>query len=279
MSPDQHPPGIQGNLGIVSGSVDVSTSGLGGQTEIFRDFRDKLAADMRKACSDYQLSRLNSVKHPKHMWKELRNLGLAKPSLPSPLHFFPPNELNRYYASVSSTAPTNTPSAVTSDSPDQSRMIIGRPQFEFKPVDVEVVRQQIVLILSDSYSSGPHGISPSCIRHTFPVILDFANKILNDSIRLSRFPSMWKKEFLRPLSKVRAPGSPSDTRPIANLSEVTKVFERIIHKQIVSYADEFDIFNSRLSEYRKGFSTQTALLRIYDDVKILARPLIPPPAE
>ena len=99
-------------------------------------------------------------------------------------------------------------------------------------------------------------------------VSDFANKAFNESIRLAIFPRIWKRAFIRPLSKIKTPKSPSDTRPIANLSEISKAFERIIHKQIFYYAEEFNIFDSRQSGYRRGYSTQTALLRICADIKL-----------
>ena len=66
---------------------------------IYREFRDGLTRDMRDARSSYWLSRLNDVRDPNLLWRELRNLGLVKPSLPSPLQFFRAEELNAFYVS------------------------------------------------------------------------------------------------------------------------------------------------------------------------------------
>ena len=55
---------------------------------IYREFRDSLTRDMRDARSGYWLSRLNDIRDPNLLWKELCNLGLVKPGLPSPLQFF-----------------------------------------------------------------------------------------------------------------------------------------------------------------------------------------------
>ena len=63
------------------------------------------------------------------------------------------------------------------------------------------------------------------------------------------------------------PSSPSDTRPIANLCELSKVFERVVHKQIIEYINMNNILNSRQSGFRGGYSTQSALLRVCHDVR------------
>ena len=130
-----------------------------------------------------------------------------------------------------------------------------------------MVQEQIEALSLESHSFGPDGISPFCLCKTFPVILEFSTVLFNLSVTLSRFPTLWKRAFIRPLSKSRTPKSPSDTRPIANLSVLPKIFQRIIHKQITGYAEKFNIFDPKQSGYRSGFSTQTALLRICDDVR------------
>ena len=44
---------------------------------IYRDYRDKLTADLRSARSEYQLNRVIAVRDPKLLWRELRCLGLV----------------------------------------------------------------------------------------------------------------------------------------------------------------------------------------------------------
>ena len=61
-------------------------------------------------------------------------------------------------------------------------------------------------------------------------LTDFTS-LLNPSIINVTFPSEWKKALLRPLAKLRMPRLPSDTRPIALLSECSKVLEPLVHEQ------------------------------------------------
>ena len=60
------------------------------------------------------------------------------------------------------------------------------------------------------------------------------------------------------------PLSPSDTRPVANMSHLAKNLERLIVDQVVTYLEENNLINSRQSAYRKIFSTQTVLLNLTD---------------
>ena len=72
---------------------------------------------------------------------------------------------------------------------------------------------------------------------------------------------------MRPLLKVNPPSSPSDTRPIANLCELSKIFERVVHIQIIEYITINNILDCRQSGFRGGYSTQSALLRVCHDVR------------
>ena len=62
--------------------------------------------------------------------------------------------------------------------------------------------------------------------------------------------------------------TPSHTRPIANLCELSKLFERIIHNQIVSFVKANNNFDSRQSGFRSAHSTQSALLGIVNKISL-----------
>ena len=132
-------------------------------------------------------------------------------------------------------------------------MSLGRPLFELGTISAAMVQEQIEALSLESHSFGPDGISPFCLCKTLPVILEYATGLFNLSVTLTRFPTLWKRAFIRPLSKSRTPKSASETRPIANISVLSKMFERIIHKQITGYAEKFDIFDPKQSGYRSSF--------------------------
>ena len=55
-------------------------------------------------------------------------------------------------------------------------------------------------------------------------------------------------------------------RPISILPVLSKVFERLVHQQVVSFIDSHDLFKDNIWGFRKGHSTTTVLLRIRDDI-------------
>ena len=55
-------------------------------------------------------------------------------------------------------------------------------------------------------------------------------------------------------------------RPIANLSVLSKLFERVVAAQIWNHLQSFDLLPSTQSGFRPGFSTETAILRVISDI-------------
>ena len=118
-----------------------------------------------------------------------------------------------------------------------------------------------------SKSMGNDGISWGMIEKTLPVILPFVLNIFNHSLSSCIFPSEWKYSLITPLPKTNKPQTLNDYRPISLLPILSKILERLVHNQIVSYLTDNNILDPYQSGYQKGFSTQTTLIKLVDDVK------------
>ncbi|CAD6207999.1 GSCOCG00010276001-RA-CDS, partial [Cotesia congregata] len=73
--------------------------------------------------------------------------------------------------------------------------------------------------------------------------------------------------FYYTFEQVTPPRSMSDTRPIANISHLAKVFERIVANQIIDHLETNNILDDHQSGFRKFHSTQAALLSLTDDIR------------
>ena len=92
-------------------------------------------------------------------------------------------------------------------------------------------------------------------------------QIMICSIRDSIFLSTWKKSLVFALNKIAAPQTMNDTRPIALLCFLSKILERLIHEQISDYVETRKLLDPSQTCYRKGHSTQIALLNFTDNVR------------
>ena len=55
-------------------------------------------------------------------------------------------------------------------------------------------------------------------------------------------------------------------RPVSNLQFVSKLTERAVFEQLQDHLMRFDLFRTLQSAYRKGYSTETALLKVHNDL-------------
>ena len=62
------------------------------------------------------------------------------------------------------------------------------------------------------------------------------------------------------------PTDPANFRPIANVSFISKVIEKVIACQLTSYLDTNNLLPTMQSGFRKGHSTETLLLRLLSDI-------------
>ena len=98
---------------------------------------------------------------------------------------------------------------------------------------------------------GSDNIPHSFIMAAFTVIGPYILQIMNCSIRDSIFRSTWKKSLVLALNNVAAPQTMNDTRPIALLCFLSKIFEWLLHEQISDYDETRKLSDPYQADYRK----------------------------
>ena len=84
---------------------------------------------------------------------------------------------------------------------------------------------------------------------------------------LGYFPSTWKCALVRPLLKKDGlPPVFKNFRPVSNLAFISKLVETVVAKQLQHYLNCNNLFPVFLSAYRQNHSTETALLKVMNDI-------------
>ena len=136
----------------------------------------------------------------------------------------------------------------------------------FKPATTSEITS---IIKKASNASCPLDPIPTrLLNDVLSVLSPIITQIVNASLESGIFPSELKSAIVRPLLK-----KPSldceilkNYRPVSNLSFLSKVIEKVVASRLVDHMTENNLMDPMQSAYRKGHSTETALLRLHNDV-------------
>ena len=103
-----------------------------------------------------------------------------------------------------------------------------------------------------------------CIEKILPALTD----IINTSLTSGVFPSIFKQAVVRPLLKKSSldPNDLNNYRPVSNLSFFSKILEKVVLSQILTHINSNRLISQSQSAYRPGYSTETALLKVTNDL-------------
>ena len=136
--------------------------------------------------------------------------------------------------------------------------------FCLRPISSREVTE--ALQCATSKSTGHDGLSVPMQKLIAPHSLAHITNLLNTSVGTATFPANWKRAIIKLLAKTKAMMQPSDTRSIAQLPELSKVLERLVHNQLQGYLEANHLLHPRRAGFRHEHSTQTALLGVFDDI-------------
>ena len=101
-------------------------------------------------------------------------------------------------------------------------------------------------------------IPQKLLESTKTICFDILKTIFNSCLIEAEFPNELKLADVTPILKNENPYRAKNYRPVSVLSSVSKIFERILHRQMTSYIDKF--LSTFMCGYRKGSNTQQTLL-------------------
>ena len=124
------------------------------------------------------------------------------------------------------------------------------------------------VMASPSKSLSLDPIPTFLLKEVIDVLLPFITALINASLSQGRLPMSQKQAFVTPLLKKAGldAADMANYRPVSNLTFLSKTVERVVAKQLNGYLAANGLLPRLQSAYRRGHSTETALLRVMSDV-------------
>ena len=113
-------------------------------------------------------------------------------------------------------------------------------------------------------ASGFDQISNSILKATCSIIAPFLVKLFNSCMKLGTFPDAFKIAQVIPLFKGGDKENVNSYRPISLLPVLGKLFEKVISLRTVNFLDKFKLLSSHQFGFRSKYSTEYAVLDIYE---------------
>ena len=130
-------------------------------------------------------------------------------------------------------------------------------------VTIEKVNK-LLKSLKNTRSTSIDELDNFCVKISADIIDKPLYHIITLSIIQKKFPRNWKYSKVIPLHKKGDRLDRKNYRPVAILSPLSKILQKVMYEQLYNYFTENKIFSPDLHGYRQHRSTQTALMTMYD---------------
>ena len=239
--------------------------------KIYTDQRDKYNNLLNETKKDYYKSKIKNSTSSKDLFKTCNFLLNRSKSTALPTHECATELANRFvdYFGEKIRLIREDLDKYASESNQAVNINIdfeGSPLHEFRCVTPDEVKKIILSSPTKSCSLDPipTWLLKQCTDQLVPVF----TLIINTSLECADFSPELKRAFVTPLLKKAILDSEilKNYRPVSNLSFLSKLIERIVCVQLVDHLKQNNLYEVLQSAYRQQHSTETALLRVQNDL-------------
>lgn len=121
---------------------------------------------------------------------------------------------------------------------------------------------KIVKSLKSDKAPGLDGITTNTLKNIASNILVPLCHVVNSSMRFGVFPDVLKESLIKPVYKSGDRKDVSNYRPISLTSNLSKIFEKIIHERTAGFLESCQVLKEGQFGFRKGKSTQDAVAQL-----------------
>ena len=138
--------------------------------------------------------------------------------------------------------------------------------FFMKPTSEEEVKY-LILNLNPHKSTGPSSFPTKILKYIVNIISKPVCDLVNMSMSNGTFPDTLKIAEVIPIFKKGDKLSCNNYRPISLLSNLSKIFEKVLHERTYNFLNECNLFYNLQFGFRHKHSTNHALIKITELIR------------
>ena len=123
--------------------------------------------------------------------------------------------------------------------------------------------RDLISILQTNKATGHDQISAKILKAAGESIVPSLTRLFQLCLRTNRYPNEWKKANVIPLHKKDDKNNCNNYRPVSILPTVSKIFERIIFKNVYNFFHDNNLITVHQSGFRPNDSTVNQLAYLY----------------
>ena len=236
----------------------------------FRTFKNHVTDLIKYAKKDYYNNLFNTIKNDtKRTWKIINNIikpsrknnsNLIKTILFNNRIYDEPDKIaslfNAHFSTIGKKISESFQNTSNAGQTNNIRSPVN--SFSFSYVTPQNVKLAILSLKNKSCHISMYPVS--ILKLLEPILSPILASIINKSFQTGTFPKLLKIAKVIPVYKANDKQDITNYRPISILHPISKVFERIIFKQLLGFLNKFSLLNKNQYGFRPHRSTTQAIL-------------------
>ena len=207
-----------------------------------------------------------SSNNPRNLWSSINKLlhRLPTPTLPDtyPEHILPEKFSSFFTDKIANIRKSFSNSLDNTDFNNFNRENIS----SFQPATTDEIRK--IITNSNNAYCDLDPFPTALVKECLDILITPITSIINKSLQCGIFPNQYKTALVNPILK-KAKLDKNDFknyRPVSNLSFVSKILEKVVATRLSEHLELNKLSNSYQSAYKKLHSTESALLKVENDI-------------
>ena len=241
--------------------------------KIFKDFRNRLTSEIRKAKADYFGTKFNETKGDmKETWRTINNVIKPTGNPNNEIKLMNnnivvsndevPNAFVEYFTGIAEKLTSQLPTSLNTVSHYLKDRI--NDTFFMNPIIDKEVSNAISNLKNNG--KGANIIATLTLKDNKSTLANILSHIFNNCISDGYFPFELKEGCITPIYKGGKKTELNNYRPICSLSPFSKIFERILYNRMINFIEKNNILSITQYGFRNGLSTENAIINFIDKI-------------